>query len=815
MLQYQYYHTGREYTSRLSLSRDDESYYDNDRLFNTIREKVGGDAFVYGVLGNDFIMTQATSGNGFFVKGLRGSLQQLNDSPIKYAFGLETSVSDSDRLAEMLPDGVLPRLGKLQDILKDASKAARILPKLFDAVVYGEKQVVIRASDRESAVNIVKAFFKLFPSSYARKIGFCIGASEVPSEEISIVDSKMKYNRLSVKIWASDFPDFVFENLVREFVVFDTVTGQDNYTAESSSASKLLGALNLTIESDYRRFSNTVASAFDDSGAVDITRLNKCAAIGLFAAQRNTQAACAVLSLEDDGSGEQLAAYIDATRFLLEEAPADIAEQARNKFLELYQRNEAFSSELGDLLFNYYLSANKLLDAERDLFHKMLLDDESGVKLQGYLERSNRGEYAPILTAFNDAADILVENMKRNGVSAVANQQLISTIARFFDISLLYGFIPAEKTRSGEDFFDKIAKTEGRAQQVVLCATLVASACFRECPPNIAVVRFRGLMNLCDKLFESGLDKLRMVIEVRRKLMEIADSIGGLDFDNSPDFGSDFMFGNKISKNWIEDIIEGLSISELISVEYELDKDVVHNYSRMRSALRKVLLKCSFVSEFIKTNESDRKKYEEYFTELPVDIRESHPEITELLQELLGESQADKKLKVFRYNHALGYYQTTSENVKRHIAHAPSNSAPIDSDANSETQGTLNEQLAFVEEVAAKQKSVRKNDGTKSGSSVFILSFVNALISFVILLIPTIVIPLGIGTFEWQYIIDRFLTFFMPEFLFIPTVVFLFNVVAYTALGHDGARSAKLTWLCVISPVIVFVAAYLIAYFVV
>ena len=249
MIQYQYFHTGKEYIPKLSLDSSDERYRDNEKFFEIIRTSIRGEVFTYALLHNEFFMLQATAKreSGLFVKGLRGEMSLIAHFPARYVDHFEKSVSDNDKKATILPDGKLPALDRLSESFAIAERLHHIFAKLFDAIVYDNsgKQIIIVTESHEKALNYLKVISMLLPIPFIRKIGFSIGGTNIPDEPLSIVNNKGEVEELAIRLWLPEFNSFNFDSYTDRYYVFDTVSNRDNYNKELSNAAKVINEMHL------------------------------------------------------------------------------------------------------------------------------------------------------------------------------------------------------------------------------------------------------------------------------------------------------------------------------------------------------------------------------------------------------------------------------------------------------------------------------------------------------------------------------------------------------------------------------------------
>ncbi len=815
MIQYQYFHTGKEYISILSLNRNDERFKYNEKIFEAIRTGIRGEAFTYALLSDEFIMMQFSSSQerGSFAKGLRGNISSITNNPAKYVDQFEKSVSESDKNLAILPDGKFPVLGRLLDSFSVAERLHHIFPKLFDALVYGEenKQVVIIADSHESAINYIKVISMLLPLSFIKKIGFCIGCTSIPDEPISIVNADGNIEKLGIRIWVPELSNFNFDAYSNSYYIFDTVSNRDNYDKVLSNAAKTLDEINLCNDTQSRNFANCIAKAFSSNGDVRFEELDKLASIYLFNIKRDSNSARAVLSLGSEGSVEQENAVIDAIQFILNESRSGKqppAQERENIVLE-YRQNNRLAHAISDSLYEYCVSFYRNLNTEeKNIFSQLISADNTGGRLNSFLQSSLRGDFKAMVEAFTVSGIVLEEQMRTIGYNIQANHEFTKTIIQFFDISGCHQRIPMNQRFEGEEFFREIQKNCNIEMQKILSAILMASAYFSGVPVECCEIRIKGLKKLLQQSSMTKLSQLEFILGVRNRLLEIADEIYELGIEE--DF--DFIFNCEAGKLWMRELLGDLSLSDTLKADYFVRSHSAERrfYESMQEAVREKLLDINYVRRNIKSGTTERDKYIEFFRTLSREQREEYNEIDEYLNELDHEAEINEEFANYRYDFAMECYATFQESDKKKVKK--------DSSVLSYKETPANERLDIVEKTINTFGTVTriKRKPKKFFSSIGIWAFFLGLLSLAILTVPAIVIPASLGTFDWTHVYGKFLSYFIPEFFSIPLLIYFFDYAMYLCLkkGNRIKRANIITIIFGVLPVVLFICSYILFYFV-
>lgn len=815
MIQYQYFHTGKEYIPKLSLDSSDERYRDNEKFFEIIRTGIRGEAFTYALLRNEFFMLQSTSKreSGLFVKGLRGDISSVVNLPARYVDRFEKSVSDSDKNSAILPDGKLPMLDRLSDSFAIAERLHHIFAKLFDAIVYdsGGKQIIVVAESHEIALNYLKVISMLLPIPYIKKIGFSIGCTNIPDEPLSIVNSSGEIEELTIRLWLPEFNSFNFDSYADRYYVFDTISNRDNYNKELSNTAKVINELNLCNEAQSRSFINYIAKAFDSNGNVSLEELDKLSAIYLFNFKRDANSARNILELGSKGSVEQEQAVINAIQYLLNETHSgeQLPPQDRSKIESEYRSNVRVAHAISDSLYEYCVSFYRYLDeSEKQIFSQLISNDNTGGRLNSFLQSSLRGDFHAMVEAFSVMGKVLETQMNSKGTSVAANREMINTAASFFDISNCHQRIPMEQRFNGEDFFIKISDFSRQDVQILLCAILMASAYYADVPVECCEIRIKGMRRFLQGTQMPSLNQLEIILGVRSRILEIADEIQELNIDE--DF--DFIFNCEAGRSWMRELLNSLSVQDTLQADFFVRSHSAERrfYESMQTFLRERLLNANFIIRYIRSGVTERNRYTEFFNALPREVREENSEIADIIKDIDNEREINEEFANYRYNFAMECYSTLQEVDKKKVKK--------DMSVLSYKDTPDNERLEIVEKTINTFGTVTKIKRKKMRffSSIGIWAFFLGLLSLVILSVPAIVIPASLGTFDLSHIYSRLLFYFLPEFVAIPFGIYLFDYLMYLCLrqGNRVKRANIITVICGILPVILFVVAYITFYFI-
>ena len=816
MIQYLYFHTGKEYVSKLSIGRYDEGYSDSENLFEMLRKATEGNTFTFAPIGSgEAIFMQTSMGsNGLFAKGLRGRLDSVHDAPAKYIGKFEKSTSTTYINADKLPDGELPPIGRLVEDCSIARELHHIFPQLIDALLFGDanKKIVILAETPIKAMNYIKVLSMLLPLSYMKQIGFCMGTSNIPDNDISIMKNDGSTESLSIRIWLPETTNYNFDSLASYYYVFDTKTQQDNYTKELSITAKVINEMNLCDQAQVNRFINYTARAFDALGRLNVSVLKRISALCMFEIKKDTDSAKEILDMGFAGGEAEEDAFTQAAQILLSpENNYHLSRQNKNAIVSGYRNNSRIAQSLENHLFNYYSSTYSSLDPdERNLFAEMVCNDLSGKRLDSFLKRSLQGDFKARVDAFEFAGSILDVALKHSGNNIDAIKDLIRTIVNFFNIGDCFRIIPSGQMTTGEEFFDRVLKYKDNYLQQLMVASLVASAYMKSVPEDHCEQRLRGFKKILPQISNNHIDQLEFILAVRNIILEIADMFPDLNIENQ----FNFLFNIRFGEVWASEFIRDLNMEETLAADKLVKSRAMQRmyYESMSTAIREKLLDINYVRKYIKSSTNATNQYKEFFNTLPEGEKAAAAEIEKLIGELAHESDINNEFAKYRYDFAYECYATLSPENQRQIQ---TDATPIKS---YEETTDMDKKLGIVESTIQVFGTIKKHKrkGRLPYSGIFIGAFVLSLISMLILSLPAIIIPASLGTFDATHILEKFTYYFKPYLFALPVYVFILELVGYFSFKHGKRlkRANIIAILCGILPVVMFTLSCILFYFI-
>ncbi len=815
MIQYQYFHTAKGYIFKLSLKKDEENYGFYKDIFEGIRVKAGVNAFLYAPLEqNRFVFLQSSnSSTGFYAKGLSGAYESADmQAPARYIDKLEKEASNDALSAEStLISGAFPPLGRMQDDFSLAQILKPVFHKLFDIIIRGDKSkpVIIIAGSHEEAVNYIKVLSLLLPPQFMKKTGFCIGTSNIFESFLPFINDAGKTETASVRIWLPEIKNFDFNAYAAQYYVFDTKTDRDNYTQELSVAAKTVHELDISHQTRASGFARAIAPAFNAFGQVDCSMLDKLCALYSFEMKRDVPSAKEILKMGSSGSEQQKHAVLSAVEILLAPDNRSLITAAERKMIADECQKHPDIAQLCEepLLDCFALSFNSLSETERRLLINMTAKDKTGDRLEkvcGFIT----DDFQSRSRAFGFVCEVLAAACKNSRFAVQENAGIIAKAANIFGIENCYRIIPREQISGGEAVFDEILKISGAETKSLSAAILMMSAYADGAAQECCKIRINGLKRFFEKSGLKKADQFDFLLGLRNKMLEISDEIPLLSLDTQ----FDFLFNNKSGELWINSLIDGLSMEEILEVD-DLVKSRRMNrspYESMTDALTSKLLKLEFVKENVKNDNPVNKKYIDFFRLLPQETINAHADIKDYLDNLGFQAQISERFSAFRYNFAYGCFKTLSETDKMHVLkNSSSDSFMSVSDPDEKTrivEGTI-QVFGTVKRGRMKRR--------RSIKPFAIWAFVFSIIAALLLALPPVVESIAVSGYDVSLISSRVAGFVKPAFFAVVAYVYLLNTVSYFLLktGNKLFRANMITLLCGLLPIAAFAAVNLLLYF--
>lgn len=805
MIQYQYFHTGRQYVSKLSIDRKNSEYSSKERIFEGIRKGIEGDFFAYIVSNKgETILLQNTNQNEAFVVGLleNGYMEKA----YRFIDKLPKAVQAADMEAEILPDGQLPNLGRMVDDFSLAYNLGKIFGKLVDALLYGNanKPIILITDSRDTSVKYIKVLSMLLPDSYMQRIGFCVGSKNIP-QKISVPNDAGEMVDYSAKVISPELSNFNFETYSSIYYVFDVTAGRDNYEKTLSITGKVIDSLNFYNSAEINAFQRSMAEAFNLDGTVNLSLLEEISALYWFSMHQDIDGAKQVLMLDSLGAAGQ---RIQAIQMLLNDPTNVLSNAEEDKINLLYQNDNLIADAIKDSYFDYLnrIGYNSLSQAKKQIYHSIVSEDATAARLRELLERNYMaGDAKALQTAFSISSKILKNVCAPNDYKNFYEcKNFVKVISSFFDSENYYTRIP----EIDECLFATLSNVwnEDKKLHRLLAAALMAAIYRDDSFKELAPQRVAAMLNMLSRLNMSKEEKFQFILDVRNLLLLIRDEVPELGIQRQ----LDFLFDVRQSGDWIiNNIIKGASVETALELNNTLQKVTVRErYESMENALATVLLNTQVVRSEIRNGRAITKAYINYFHSLPVERQ--NREIRDHISRLDQASDISQEFLEYRCSFVKDCYNTLSDAQKEQIPGAPE---AFDEKVKHADRIAAVEKLSSFFGVASKNAANRRSSGKFSPVSIcaLLLSFLSALI----LMLPAFVQAAVLKDFSMGTIGER-LNKYMVVVCCYPVAVYMLNLISYFKVKTNMKlrKSIIITLFCGVLPTVAFSLIYIILYFI-
>lgn len=808
MIHYQYRHEGNEYKKRLSVERFDKNYDYYEAVFEKMRKTFGADSFTYATLGrNDRIFIQATensAGANNFVQGLLFDADELNAQPSKYIGKMDKQPSARDAEADVLSEGKFPDTGRLAADFSITRNLKHIFGKLADAVLYGKKdeRIIIIAENAESTENYIKALGLFLPLEYMKGVGFSVGCTSLPPQNVSVINYDGDTVSVGVKLIAVEAGSLDFNTCASCGYAFDTRAMRDNYGAKLSAFGEAVDGLDLSSSSAVYSFTNRIKRAFDFDGGVDLELLEMLSTLYLFETYYGDfNLARRVLKLRYCDE-EQDVALIEAVNTVFDRAATN---GVSAEDIALAKRAMGYSETI------YYGVRDKFCNYLVDNFVKrggeevntlvdFLAEETDCSKIDMLIANAQAGDIHTVKVAFGLLGKVFKKAFGSYGDIA-GNAELVKRLVDFVDVKNF--------RRAGNDaanvFFDVVFECYESNVSKYLAAFLMASAYTSGAIATVCDLRFRGLKQMLQRRKQPADEDLDFVNAVCEILVEMSGKLPELNLES--DVGSEFIYNIPAGRFWMEEYIYKLTLSQTLKLEADT-RGSEYPFAKLHQELQKKLLDIDFVQDNIKSgNEEQIDGYLSFFYNLPVNEQKMAVSLKRYLEQLSNEKRVNADFVKFRTDFMYGYFGTLSEGEQTDIIKSRTPREVFYGDDLSERETVVEDTVekTFRKPAKSSKKSFKKSKGILIWAAAF------GLISALLLLLPPLVIGASVGG-----VVQRLVSFFEPWYLLIPVYPFAVCIVSYLLCkkGDRIAVAAKMTSLLGVLPVAFYVLSYLLFYFV-
>ena len=825
MIQYKYFHKSSGYEHRLSIAKDNSEYTYHLDLFESLRSRIEGDGvFAYVLLNNNRVLMKKTKNedNYLFVHSVYCNEDDITSLPYKYVSELSASMDNSDNPPDILEDYTLPkRIRDTDKDFKDRVSQKGILHTLIDAVLFGDKKIILMANENE-AIDYIKAISYVLPENVAKGIGFCINSANVLNEDISTGIGTDKQTNAQIKLWAPRLNSFDYNSYTSFYYVFDVRedTVRVSYDKPQSVLSKLIQGVDITNESEVAMLKQELEKATLPNGEFDLSQLNRIATVQMFQRNPSDLSLSKSIVLENAVNDDYLKAQAMG---VLMERGGELDQNERRQLIDAYNSNDTLAQSVSGAMLEYLTGIKNPIDEEKSLLMTFLENDETGSSIEAlYNKAKDVRDFEGMVSIFKEGCTVLGKKERARGYSCEGSIDLITTLLNMVNINEIFSLIPYECSISGEGFFTKAAYelTDKRVRATV-CAILMISAYSHDgCDSALVDIRIRGMKalveNMRTKEGKTNRDALEFIILVRSKMIQIANYIPECEIDTDLMFSRD---EHSIGKAFVQMLVDKLNMEDCLEI-YNLLRynDTLENdlYDSMVSTVLDKLLNIDFVILNVKSNRSVTERYLDFFATLSEEKQSDCKSVKSYLESLNMQSRINSSFYEYRCSFINDCYKTLPTKSKKDL-HRDSYES-LDKIKSKEAREEIADRIVTKFSNSQRKYTVKHTSSDKIGIWAFFMS----VLSIVILLLPSFIqtATLGIQTFEGY--IECVVDFIKPQYVFIPLAVYLMDIVSYVFIKAYNAKNRTninevknanvITLFCGILPLIAFALSFVVFY---
>lgn len=818
MISYKYFHTPSRYEQLTNPNNSDVA-----KVAETVRKAVTEkDYFLYATVGEKSRLMMSSEidpqGNQL-VNGLYCTLEEMNGAP---------PLLSREQLAESKIAGMVTR-GRYTAppiTLSDRAPDACVMAKLIDALLISESKngIVVGVSDVKEAEAYLKMLYFVLPTEITANTGFFVSGSAPVSKTLEHISGDGEKTEISIRIslLTNRLSSSQYSNLSVFNTVFDAVSHKDNYTAAPSALGEYVSHLDLRDFNAASRLRAVIQRVYSD-GNVNLALLKVILASDDFAFSMSSGgvhasvAAQKLISAYIESAHEiRMGCYdltVDAVKFLLS------AEYMTDEQTALVNRIRIADESIKEVTAEEYVS-NRIsnlavigleeieslkayMNGRREVFAEFL---DTAVTLLP-------SDTARVDAVFKTAVKTLFDKRNAKWLTDEAYYGYLEKLVRLSNINNRYSVVPLPEQHSGENIFDAVSQVADEDGKVSVLAILMLSAYMNGANKGGRRIRIKGLKRAVHKDGIKAGDEMNLVISVYERVEEMSYQISSLPDSDAEldDKYSDFIFddGAGLGDDWIGDeLINNMGIEALVTA-VERISNMSSPYEALRAKVNQRLCKASFAKDAIYKQLENRELlgrlkeiYDNICLESPIG---DSGELKAFVDSLRNERGVSTKFEKFRTDYTKSLYATFSDKAKKAVAkRCPETS--LDS-TNPRLKIKMVESVIDVFGIDRKEKMLSKR------SHIFLWSFLLSLLSLILIAVPPFVQALVTGPFSFTAFLDRVISFVELWYLALPLAVIALNTVFFL-IKRDTGKANKVTACCILLPMLCFVIAFLLFYFI-
>ncbi len=818
MISYKYFHTPSRYEQLTNPNNSDVA-----KIAETVRKAITEkDYFLYAKVGEKcrIMMSSEIDAQGNqLVNGLYCTDDEMNGAPPL----LSREQLGESKITGMVSKGryTVPPI-----TLSDRAPDACVIAKLIDALLISKTKngIVIGISDAKEAEGYLKMLYFVLPTEITSKLGFFVSGSAPISKTLEHTSGDGEKTEISMQIslLTSRLSSSQYSNLSVFNTVFDTVSHKDNYTDAPSALGEYVSHLDLRDFNAASRLRAVIQRVYSD-GNINLALLKVILASDDFAfsmASGGVHASVAaekLISAYIEAAPEiRMGCYdltVDAVRFLL--SAEYMTDEQATLVARIRIADESIKEVTAEDYVNNRISNLAVISIEEIELLKAHMNGRREVFSQ-FLDAAVRllaSDTARVDAVFKTAVKTLFDKRNAKWLADEAYYGYLEKLVRLSNINNRYSVIPLSEQHSGENIFDAVSQLADEDGKVSVLAILMLTAYLKGANKGGRRIRIKGLKRAVHKDGIKVGDEMNLIISVYERVEEINYQISSLpEFDTElDDKYTDFIFddGAGLGDDWIGDeLINNMGIEALVT-SAERISNMSSPYEALRDKVNQRICKASFAKDAIFKQLENRELlgrlkeiYDNICLESPIG---DSGELKAFVDSLRNERNVSAKFEKFRTEYTKNLYSTFSDKAKRAVAkRCPETS--LDS-TNPRLKIKMVESVIDVFGIDRKEKMLNRR------SHIFLWSFLLSVLSVVLIAVPPFVQALVTGSFGFESFFERVISFVELWYLALPLAAIALNTIFFL-IKRDAGKANKVTACCILLPMLCFVIAFLLFYFI-
>lgn len=833
MIQFKHYHDPNSgYADAFSkeCTSEDKRIFQTLSAFKRLKEKET--CFTYLPVDKKAYLMQATKDGIYeYFHGLSQNISDFKDTRVaEYIDQLEREHKINVGADGVLPEGKLPLRCK-EFGLSIARGLKPVFAEVIDALVYGNKPVVLVGSDIPSLIKYVKVTLCLLPTSYANTIGFSVCPADLPSFFASGSGNPVD----KIRLVATDKKVSSGESR--------TVINVDEYSLTDKKlgiyAEAIKNASDMLTSGAGERLNHLVRSvcpSFKDDGTVDADQLEIAISMYNFDSDRNAESASALLKALPNDRTSVITKFtvVDAIEELLKKEALTEEEEG---LIASARKNPEVNEIVKDVFGRY--AYGKLVSGQRisDIYTEDALAFISSLGDEEINEESET--FAPAFAARRNASMV---SLLAGAYDRTKKLAFLKILSSYTDILKTYNYAQQD----GEDFDSAILSVASKYPETesdIMGALILSCYSFDVISANGGKAktkqRIATLKNLVDKKHSDVKEKMAYILALKTSLENVSDSLGSEV--RGPD---DFEF---LPSDYIKNLVNKTDFSTLLGIVNDTDIDF-STYAELQIAILEKLSSINEVKENV-TVDSNIAEYELFLEnyEREIESRNIDGGIESIKAHLDGIKDSldlQRSMLDYRCKFVVGEYDTIPLSEKQKIARDANNSISGDKNYEIKTASKGQPEKDDIKEVFRKKDASNESFNEKQkiaeliskvlrelgpggagktstlNSTYFLYSYLWGVLFVVASAILIEFIPVLSAVLLGTSIVGRIVEF--TKFYHIIALIYVggLNMIGYfvrwTKSNHDRKGSLKKACLSTVLygvlPIFLYVIAYIVTY---